>query len=102
MKIKHLWISGLKLSSIEERNPIFRNLNWVGELPSSYSVHTFTVEGKEEGIISLSDAFGGKISWARFKGKNPLIGKTYEGFGQEEIDFLSKRYPSFLEAINSL
>lgn len=100
MKIIHTWISGIKLNLIEERHPIFRNLTWVGEIPPSYSVHTFTLG--EKGIISLSDAFGGKVAWARFEGKNPLIGKIYEGLDKEETDFLSKKYPAFLEAINSL
>lgn len=100
--IKHIWISGLKISLIEERHPIFRNLKWIGNLPISYSVHVFENKNNDGGIIACSDAFGGSVAWAKYSGKNPLIGKEFTDFDNEEISFLKNRYPAFLEAINNL
>jgi hypothetical protein len=99
---KHIWISGLKIHQIEERNKVFRNLKWVGEIPTAYSFHVFTNSDDTRGIVACSDAFGGSIAWARYEGKNPLIGKEMPSFGSEEIAFLKGRYPAFLEAITNI
>ena len=92
----------MKFELISERHPVFQNLKWSCAFPPSYSVHVFENKDNTSGIISLSDAFGGYVSWARYTGANPLIGKIYDSFDKEEMDFLRRKYPEFLSAINNL
>lgn len=100
--MKHIWLSGIKLHSIAERNSIFSNLMWVGDIPPVYTVHIFENADNTNGIISCSDAFGGGVAWARYKGENKLIGAEMGNFDEEELEFLHRRYPEFLEAVQAL
>lgn len=100
--MKHIWISGLKLNLLEERHENLRGLDWIGTPPSSYSVHIFPNGKDTAGIIALSDAFGGMVSWAKYEGKNHLIGKQYDTLDKDELDFLTRKYPAFVEAIKNL
>lgn len=92
----------MKLPLIEERHEIFRNLRWIGNMPSTYSFHVFENKNNTSGIVACSDAFGGGVAWARYIGKNPMIGKEMESFDNDEKSFLKNRYPALLEAINDL
>lgn len=99
---KHIWISGLKISQLEERNENLRNLEWIGTIPPAYSFHVFENKDNTGGIVACSDAFGGKIAWARYEGKNNLIGKEFDSFSADELSFLKTKYPAFLEAISNI
>lgn len=100
--MKHIWISGIKIHQIEERNPQLRNLEWIGTIPPVYSVHIFENADNTGGIVSCSDAFGGGVAWARYEGENKLIGAEMTPFDKDEIEFLQRRYPAFLEAVQTL
>lgn len=92
----------MRLHQIQEQQSNFKNLEWFGAIPPVYSFHIFENSKNTGGIVSCSDAFGGGVAWARYEGENKMKGAEMEPFDKEEIEFLSRRYPEFLNAVNSL
>jgi len=101
MQNQHIWISGIKISQLAERNDNLRNLKWFGEIPPCYSVHIFQNKDNTGGIIACSDAFGGGVAWARFEGENKLLGKNLE-IDADSKEYIIRKYPLLWEAINNL
>lgn len=101
---KHIWIAGIKINQLVENSnhAYLNNLKWVGEIPSSYSIHIFENENNTAGVIACSDAFGGRVAWARYTGENTVKGAEFEQFDSQERDFLNRKYPEFLKAIDEL
>ena len=99
------YVSGLKIHQLEERGTIPANLNWIHRgsgFPSSYSIILFRNEDKTKCIIACSDSFGGDISYAKIDGDVNLIGGQRGEFDKDELEFLQRKYPVFLEAIKGL
>ena len=100
--MKRINITGIKIERLVENGKVPRDLKWVGEIPSSYSIHLIKNDDETKTIIALSDAFGGQISWAMYDGNIDLKGSELEFGDKDELDFLSKNYPVLLSAIKQL
>jgi len=100
--MKHIWVSGIKIEQLQERHENLRNLKWLGDMHTAYSVHIFPNKSDTGGIISCSDAFGGGVAWATYEGQNKIIGKVMGSFDKDETEFLQRKYPVFLNQIKNL
>lgn len=98
--MKRINVSGLKVHQMQERGILPAQINWVGTVPPSYSLHFLTKPEKKETIIVASDGFGGTIAWARIPQQIEVVGGEME-IDNNEKQYLQERYPALLEAINN-
>jgi hypothetical protein len=92
----------MRLHELGMRYEAFRNLNWIGAIPTTYLVQVFENKDNSGGIIALSDNGAERISWAVYHGKNPLKGEVGDSLDDEETKFLSKKYPALFDALIKL
>ncbi len=101
MKIIH--VSGIKIQTLIENNPIFQGLKWSREkFPNMSNINIIENDAGTAGIICDNDSFGGQVSWAYYKGKNPVAGKTRTSIESDEEKFLRENFPELLTAIRNL
>lgn len=99
--MKRINVAGIRWEALEESRRVPAGLNWVGSIPTSYSIHLIKNEDKSKTIVALSDAFGGRVAYAFYDGDIDLQGSETE-IDIEEQKFLRSHYPILLSAIESL
>ena len=96
-------IAGMKVEQLVEFGILPHNLNWNGAFPPSYSVLIFSNGTKS--VIAVSDAFGGRTSFAIFDGVVNTATESQEVpsfLDAEERVFLKEKNPALLSAIENL
>ena len=99
--MKRINVAGIKWDVLEEQGKVPSGLKWVGNIPSSYSIHLMKNQDKSKTIVALSDAFGGQVAYAHYDGDIDLKGSE-TAMDAEEQKFLRSHYPILLSAITSL
>lgn len=97
--MKRTVIVGVKVELLQENGRVPKSLDWIGEIPPSYSINVIERENGKT-IVALVDSFAGGIAYALTDEKVTATGKAIET-DDEELSFLKKNYPNLHKEITA-
>lgn len=100
--MKRTNVAGMKIELLVELRKVPTGLQWVGNIPSAYSINVLENDSRTRTIICCSDSFGGGIAYAKYEGRIELEGKDYPVvLDHDEREYLKMNYPVLLQEIES-
>lgn len=88
-------VQGLK---VDQFDLIPKNLNWIGNVPSSYSINIMRNKSNTKSIIALTDSFGGGVAYTLVENHIYPVDMGRE-LDKDEEDFIKRVYPNLWKEI---